>query len=68
MKRTVTCDSCGVEGEEGDHPGEGKIVRNGGESYGGRLDPTGRSCDDCADEAAAKEAASRATAANGGRP
>lgn len=42
---------CGVEGEAGDQPGEGKIVHCGGESFGGRIPAHGSVCDDCADGA-----------------
>ena len=53
----VTCDLCGVEGERGDQPGEGKIVPSGGETFGGRIPANGQVCDDCADKAKADSAA-----------
>lgn len=50
-RNTITCDSCGCEGERGEHPGEGAIVPAGGETFGGRLESSGSYCDDCADAA-----------------
>lgn len=43
----VSCARCGVEGERGEQPGEGRIVHGGGES---RLGPWALDllCDDCA--------------------
>lgn len=64
MVRLAKCDTCGVEGPRGDSPGEGKIVPNGGESFGGRLPAHGASCDSCAEKAmaaAAKKPAKRAS-------
>lgn len=42
------CDRCGVEGERGDQPGEGKIVQCGGEAAM-RPYANGSLCDECAD-------------------
>ena len=52
----TTCDVCGVTGEAGDQPGEGRIVNCGGESFGGRVPAHGKVCDDCADGARAAQA------------
>jgi hypothetical protein len=46
---SVSCARCGVEGERGEQPGEGRIVHGGGETLLGehRADLL---CDDCAEE------------------
>ena len=54
--KIVKCSVCGVEGEAGEHAGEGRIVPTGGQTFGGRLPADGSVCDKCADKACAEAA------------